>query len=69
MNATDDGESTSETTPSNLTLDDAEPLPRAARYTRNELPLLIIRPVNGVSPSNKKPGSVYITTGPRGMYI
>lgn len=48
--------------------EDAEPLPRAARYTRNELPLLIIRPVNGVAP-NQKPGSVYITTGNRGIYI
>lgn len=47
--------------------EDAEPLPRAARYTRNELPLLIIRPVNGVAP-NQKPGSVYITTGNRGIY-
>lgn len=56
----------------------AEPLPRAARYTRNEMPLLIIRPVSGpipMSPSNHhnqgsqtRNGAGFYINGPRGMF-
>lgn len=54
----------------------AEQLPRAARYTRNEMPLLIIRPVNGPMPMasakhhNQGPqtrnGAAFYINGPRG---
>lgn len=55
----------------------AEPLPRAARYTRNEMPLLIIRPVSGPIPlttSNHhsqgpqiRNGAGFYINGPRGI--
>lgn len=57
----------------------AEPLPRAARYTRNEMPLLIIRPVSGPIPMassnhhNQGPqtrnGAGFYINGPRGKSI
>lgn len=56
----------------------AEPLPRAARYTRNEMPLLIIRPVSGPIPmassnhhnlgSQTRNGAGFYINGPRGKF-
>lgn len=56
----------------------AEPLPRAARYTRNEMPLLIIRPVSGPIPMSSsnhhiqgpqtRNGAGFYINGPRGKF-